>query len=333
MTERTSHLDPDERLRSLNPVPDQPPEAEIDAALRRLLMRVPTAEASSRTAWLQGTTRRRTSIAGGVAATAAVAAFVVINVLPASRTPGAVSDAFAKQVIAHTAAAVAGTGTGVLHVVETVTNDEIGAAGPTSSMSTVQSWEEQTAPYAYWVTDQYGSDAITTTLSDDTVEHYESASNTLIEWRNTPPLLEFEQFETDPAYRAAFSLAHSQDLAAAIKLAGAKSSSSQPPETFSDLIVALLNAPGVTVNPNASVNGESAISITGSNGAVTLYVQPGTYTPLQFVVTRGSGRAQQTITATFSTYETLPTGSVSMPNLAQLHPSAKVWTTTFRRSH
>jgi hypothetical protein len=178
------------------------------------------------------------------------------------------------------------------------------------------------------VINQYGSDAITTTLSDDTVEHYESASNTLIEWHNAPPLLESEQFESDPAYRAAFSLAHSQDLPTAIKSAGAQSSS-QPPETFSDLIVALLNAPGVTVNPTASVNGKSAISITGSNGNVTLYVQPQTYTPLQFVVTNGSGAAQQTITTTFSTYETLPSGSVSMPNLAQIYPSARVSSTMF----
>lgn len=332
MPETTSHLDPDERLRSLNPVPDLPSDAEIDAALQRLITRVPTAEASRRTAWAQSASRRRIAIGGGVAVSAAVAAFVVVNLLPVSRTPGAVSNAFAKRVIAHAAAAVAGSGTGILHVVETVTIDETSPSGSNSTTFTVQSWEDQIAPYAYWVTDQYRLDMSTTTLSDDTVESYASANNRLFEWHNAPPLLAFEQFETDPGYRAAFSLAHEQDLITAIKTAGAHSSS-QRPEAFSDLIVALLNAPGVSVNPNTSVNGQSAVSITGGNGKVTLYVQPQTYTPLQFVITSGSGDVEQTITTTFDTYETLPAGSVSMPNLAQLYPGAQVSATTFGQSN
>lgn len=331
MPERTSHLGPDERLRSLNPVSNPPSDAEIDAALQRLIARVPTAEASRRTRWPQIATRQRIAISGATAVSAAVAAFVVVNLLPASPTPGAVGNAFAKRVIARASAAVAGNGTGILHVAETVTIDETSANGANRTTFTIQSWEDQTAPYAYWVTHQYSSDTSTTTLSDDTVESYSSANNRLFEWHNAPPLLAFEQFESDPAYRAAFTLAHDQGLIAAVKTAGAQSSS-QPPETFSDLIVALLKAPGVTVNPSARVNGQSALSITGGNGRVTLYVQPQTYTPLQFVITSGNGSAQQTITTTFNTYQMLPAGSVSMPNLAALYPDAQISTATFGRA-
>jgi hypothetical protein len=304
-----------------------PTGEDTEAVLRRLLATGPMLGDGPAVPSV-GRHSRRVVLRAGVGFTVAVAiAFAAVNLLPSSQTPGGVSDAWAKRVIAHATAAVAGPGTGILHVVETVTTDAPGPNGASSATHTVQSWEQQTAPYAYWVTSQYGSDTSTATLSDDTVERYDSASNTLIEWRDTPPLLEFAQFESDPAYRAAFSLVHQQDLVTASRSAGTQSSS-QPPETFSDLIVALLNASGVSVT-NATVNGESVISITGDNGNVTLYVQPQTYKPVQFVITRRTGVAPSTVTTTFNTYETLPADSVSMPNLPQLYPSAKTSTTTF----
>lgn len=338
MTERTRHLDPDERLRSLNPVPDPPSDAEIDAALQRLLNRVPTANASAQKAWLHTATRRRIAIGGGVAATAAIAAFVVVNVLPASRTLGGVSDAWAKRVIAHTAAAVAGSGSGILHIIETTTGTDYNGFDFTD---TFQSWDSQTTPDQFWSTNQDGSDNTSgpdtsmLTISGDRLETYDAASNTLHEVHRVPPSRIAEaEAQGNAGYAAALVLTEKANVYPAAPRATASGSSSFQVPTFSDLIVALLNAPGVTVNPNASVNGEAAISITetpaaNANARFTLDVQPQTYTPLLMTITttNTSGAVQSTITTTFNTYETLPAGSASMPNLAQLYPNATIIST------
>jgi hypothetical protein len=337
VTERTNHLDPEERLRLVNPVPGPPCDAEIDAALQRLLARVPTAEASAlKKAWPQSAMPRRIAFGGGVAATVAIAAFVVVNVLPGSQTPGSVSDAWAKRVIAHTVAAVAGPGSGILHIVETTTGTikNTDSRHRFSYTDTYQSWDSQTTSDEFWSTNQDGSDNTTgpdtsaLTLSGHTLETYDAASNTLHEVQHVPPARVVGlQEDGNAGYGAAVVLTREANVypgaTRTTVLAGGSSSSQVP--TFSDLIVALLKAPGVTVDPNASVNGEPAISITArpeGNGLFTFYVKPQTYTPLQLVITETSNGSASTNTTTFNTYETLPAGSVTMPNLAQLHPNA-----------
>jgi hypothetical protein len=341
MTERTSHLDPEERLRWLNPVPDPPSGTEIDAALRRLLARVPAAEASAGPAWPQAATRRRSVFGSGVAVTVAIAAFVVVNVLPASRTPGGVSNAWAKRVIAHTSVAVLGPGSGILHIVETTTGtiNGTGSRHSFNYIDTFQSWDSQTDPDQFWSTNQDGSDNTSgpdtsaLTLSVHTLESYDAASNTLHEVHQVPPArVAALEAEGNAGYAAALALTEQANVYPGAPRRTAGSSFQVP--TFSDLIVALLNAPGVTVNPNASVSGEAAISITetpaaNANARFTLDVQPHTYTPLLMTITNtnGSGAIESTNTTTFNTYETLPASSVTMPNLAQIYPNAKVIST------
>ena len=102
------------------------------------------------------------------------------------------------------------------------------------------------------------------------------------------------------------------------------------PRYYSDLLTSLLKLPGLAVNPNANFNGQNAISISSQSGDEVLYVQAGTYTPLKFVLTYlsgltyGSDNTPISVTTTFNSYQTLPAGSVSMPDVAQLHPDATV---------
>lgn len=299
-----------------------PSDAEIDAALWRLVTLASSAKASPRRAWPQ-TTARRIAVGGTVTFSAAVAAFAAVNLLPASPTPGAVSSAWAKQVIAHAAAALTGSRSGILHVGETQTVDTPGAHG---QPDTIKSWESQ-APYRYWVTEHQGSSFYETTVkSGDRMEQYISSPVLGVHHHPVHVLYvihapEFSQRAfgplTGPAYKAALALVTD------------RSSSSTRPENFSDLIVHLLRAPGVRVNTDASVNGTTAISITAKSKIWhdehdTLYLRPKTYTPLELTTTSGTGAAYSTTTTTFSTYETLPADSVSMPNLEQLYPSARV---------
>jgi hypothetical protein len=313
---KTHDFDALDVMRVLDPRRADPSTGEVDAALRRVLARVPTVETSPGRAWPPVTTRRRLAFGGTAAATAAAAAFVAVNVLPASPTPGAVGDAWAKRVIAHAAAAVSGNGSGILHVVETVTVAGGGSDGPPSQTFAVQTWDSQTAPHEFWETVQQGPGVNMTTISGDATEEYNSVSSTVTEMQGSQPTQFAQQVFDDPEYQAASALAHT---------------SSPTPAAFSDLIAQALKASGVSVNQDANVGGEPAISIAGSitnedgnDVSYTLYVQPQTYTPLELVTTSGSGTGQSTITTKFSTYETLPAGSVSMPNLVQLYPSAQV---------
>jgi hypothetical protein len=307
-----------------------PTDADIEAALRSLLASGPPVAAPP----VRRHPRRVVARAGiGVTAAGAIA-FAAVNLLPGSPTPGAVSDAWAKRVIAHAAAAAAGSGTGILHIVETTTSPDY--------TGTFQSWDSQTTPDLFWETDQEGSDNTNgpdtsiRTISGDTLETYDAASNTLREVQQVP-LARIAALEADgnPAYRDAFAITEEENVypAAPRTTVPAGGSSSFQAPTFSDLIVALLKAPGVSVNPNASVNGEPAISITNKPGPstlYTLYVQPQTYIPLQLIEagpTNGNNTAPFTIKTTFNTYETLAAGTVSMPNLTQLYPNAKIIST------
>lgn len=302
-----------------------PTHGDIEAALRSLLVSGPPVDTKPATR-----RARRVVVRAGIGVTAAGAiAFAAVNLFPASGTPGGVSDAWAKRVIAEAAVAVAGPSSGIQHIVETTTSPDY--------TGTFQSWDAQTTPDLFWETDQEGSDNTNgsntsiRTVSGDTLETYDAASNTLLEVRQVPRArIAALEAEGNPAYRDALAITEEENVYPAAPRTTAGDSSSVQVPTFSDLIVALLKAPGVSVNPSASVNGEPAISITGKPGPgtlYTLYVQPQTYTPLQLIETgptNGNNTAPFTIKTTFNTYETLPAGTVSMPNLTQLYPKAKV---------
>ena len=94
-----------------------------------------------RSAWIvvSASPWRRVALGGVVVATVAAVAFAAVNLLPASGTPGAVSDAAAKQIIARAAAVLSGTGSGILHIAETLTVNPNESGQPINT-STVESW-------------------------------------------------------------------------------------------------------------------------------------------------------------------------------------------------
>ena len=321
---RTIHLvDIDELMRSMNPLTAEQSSTDVDLALQRLLSQLPEAP-QPRPRRIRAT-RVRVVLGGTVAATAA---FAAVNLLPASTTPGAVGNASAKQVIAHAAAAATGPGDGILDVASTVTID----GGATNETYTTESWTQQTAPYDYWANTQSSSFTGTTTVAGGDVDEYNSQTNTITESHLTVQQAQAFPLLSDPAYRAALTLEQTQNTSSAADplTLTVPPSQGQAPATFSDVLTSLLKLPGLVVNQNASVNGQNAISISSPNGDEVLYVQTGTYTPLKFVVTYlsgltyGSDNTPITVTTTFSSYQTLPAGSVSMPDVTQLHPNATV---------
>ena len=324
---RTIHpVDIDELMRSMNPLTAEPSSTDVDLALQRLLSQLP--EAPQPRPRRVRTTRLRLALGGTVAATAAGAAFAAVNLLPASTTAGVIGNASAKQVIAHAAAATTGPSDGILHVARTVTID----GGATNETYTTESWMQQTAPYDYWANTQSSSFTVTTTVAGGDVDEYNSQTNTITESHLTVQQARVFPLLSDPAYRAALTLQQTQNTSSAADplTLTVPPSQGQAPETFSDLLTSLLTLPGLAVNPNASVNGQNAISISSQSGDEVLYVQAGTYTPLQFVLTYrsgltyGSDNTPISVTTTFNSYQTLPAGSVSMPDVAQLHPNATV---------
>jgi hypothetical protein len=98
------------------------------------------------------------------------------------------------------------------------------------------------------------------------------------------------------------------------------------PPSFPQLLARLIRSPNVTVDGNATLDGNRVVSITSLHGRAILYLQPRTYTPLEFVMHGDPGSTPASVTTIvmqFDTYETLPRGAVDPPNLRQLHPGAR----------
>jgi hypothetical protein len=301
--------DLDDAIRAANPLTGQRPDAEIDAALARLLRTMPVSADEPRTpSWTPATARL--ALALGVLVIALVVAFAATNLLPPSGTPGGVSEAWAARVLARTYAALAGSGDGILHIDETVT---VTATGPHSRRLSYQteSWQQQTSPYDYW---SKGSDGSYWTIVNRQLEHYEAPYNTLYETPQLSPLeVSQDRWLDNPAWQVE------------ARLLGHASTSA----SYADLIARLFKTQGATVDPDASVNGQAAISITSvatSGATQKLYVRPVTYEPVEEVISGRDGSEKSTIITKFSAYQTLPAGSVSPPNLQQLHPNARVTT-------
>lgn len=256
--------------------------------------------------------RLRTRAVLASAAALAVAAIVVVAVM-AGGTAG-VGVASAQQVIARTAAAVTRSANGILHVDAATTY----AQGHLSYQ--IDRWSEQTHPFRYWATIKTAQQTQAETRVGNKVTYWQSKGNRisiapLASAGQIPdPLLTVIQALDAPgAFRSApVALFNRNGLS--ISIGSIK--------TFSKILTEMSKAPGVTVHRHTSFHGVPAISITAANHLSTLYVKPGTYTPLGFVITGPS--ADDAETTMFKTYTTVPLGSAHMPNLIKEHPHARV---------
>lgn len=316
MSRNAPHVDPDALMRSINPK-TAPPSAEVvEAALKRLLAEPELASGTAhvRRGWISRSPRARLALAGGLLGAAIAAGFGVINLLPASSHSAGVGDAWAKDAVARTAAIAAGAGNGILHIDMFVT--QTSAKRSDAVHYRVQSWSELSPPRAYWETTSSGSDLSTTALVRGHVEYYDSASNTLSGGAKRIAGDQPQAALLDPAYHSVLAVLYPRNATAA-----------RLPATFSQLVARLIRSPHVTVDRHATLDGRPAIRITALHGRATLYTQPRTYTPLEFVTTGDPGAnpaSMARISMRFAAYETLPRGSVSPPDLQKLHPKARL---------
>lgn len=327
MSKHAKRIDTDAVIQAANPLLNEPSAQEIDAGLERLLAHIANAPTAARqTPRNRPRARRRPRLAfgGGLAVLAAGIAFGVVNALPTADGPAVVGTASAKQIIARTAAAMTGSGNGIVHVDVVVTSDDPFSPGkPTET----ESWSEQDAPHSFW--DVYHSWDGTVSYGTDTNDVdsiYYPSTNTI----RVAPDSHVGEDDLDPTLSAvqAVEQANTPDIPAG--------------ETISQAVQNLLNTPGLTIDENATVNGTPAIAI--SSGPpntnlgpdpvkATLYLSPQTYTPIeetQSYTAHGPNNqtAPVTTVTTFRTYEILADGSVQAPNLQEQHPNATVVTVT-----
>jgi hypothetical protein len=310
MSSDASPLDVDALMRDINPSTETPAPEAVEAALQRML-----AEAALREQGVPaeriGRRRLRLALAGVVLA-AAVAAFLVINLLPSSGTPAGVGKAWARDVVARSAAVAAGRGDGILHIDVLMTQTSAGGGAPVRYR--VESWSQLRAPHGYWETTVSGTDETTTTVIGNQIETYDSRTKTLSGatkqiGRAVPRATLF-----DPAYHAALTVLYPRDGAGA----------GHVPRSLPQLIARLIRSPGVAVDRTARIDGRQAISLTSLRGRAILYVEPRTYAPIEFVMHGDPGAVNPvTIRMRFLAYETLARGSVQPPDLQRLHPGAR----------
>ena len=309
MPSNTTPLDPDAVIRAFNPSTEPPPAEDQERALLRVL-----AEPVPHT----GRRRRRRApvrlaFAGGLLVTVAVVAFATVSLLPASMSRPHLGTAW-RDVVARAAAATAGSGKGILHIDMRVT--EAGPGTSTPARYRVESWTTLSRPYAYWQIIRSGSDAATTTVVGDRVESYDSASNTLTGAVKHIASAQPRVVLFNPAYYAALNILYP----------GGTAGHTLPP-TLPGLITRVIRSPHVKVSRSARFDGHRAVRITALGGQAVLYLQPHTYVPLEFVITGDPAAGPKNharMTMRFVAYETLRRGSVSPPDLARLHPGARV---------
>jgi hypothetical protein len=257
-------------------------------------------------------TRARRAVLGGLLAGAAIAGVIaVINATPNTGLP--VSPA--RQVIARTAAVVTGSGDGILHVDSTTTAI---VKGRKQRSAEVDRWSQEKPPYDYWISANREQE----TKLGNTITAYVGAWNQIsignLVRGPVPGQI------VDPLERAVMAVGLNHG---GIVLRGRSFDS---PQLFAQELTNVIQTPGVTVERNAAFRGTPAVSITSANKRATLYVNPGTYRPLAFLATEdvlgNNNQVVETVhtTTVFNTYETVPEGSVKIPNLVLEHPHAKV---------
>lgn len=325
----------EELIAAANPRTTEPHPAEIDAALQRVLARR-TEPAGADLPASRHSRPRHVRPAAALAAAAVVAAAVVLTGIAHTRAGSGASTRHPGASAGHLSTAamirrvtdvISGSGTGILHVVE---NDSAGLVGGPQMTDSDESWTQQDGRHAYWdlFTWETGSpvngSTYETVVAGHWTDQYSSQANTIT-----------KVFSRDPAPGSPGELAFGVTGAMAGATAGApgtKLPDADPgqPGNFGAQVTALLHNPAVTVDWNARFAGQAAIRFYSAAAQNTLYVQPGSYRPLAVVMIspanghngpRGQ-RYQQVIV--FSTWQTLPDGSVPVPDLAQLHPTARV---------
>ena len=316
MSRDPSPLDVDTLMRDFNPTTEPPSPEVVDAALRRVLAE-PALREQGMPAQRIGRRRLRLSLAGVVLA-AAVAAFAVINLLPSSSMPAGVGKAWARDVAARSAAVAAGEGDGILHIDVLMTQTSTGGAGPVRYR--VESWSQLRSPHGFWETTVSRGDETTTTVLDNHIETYDSRTRTLSGATKqigggAPRATLF-----DPAYHAALTVLYPQEAPGM----GQGGRAHGLPRSLPQLIARLIRSPGVTIDRTARIDGRPAIRITSFRGRAILYVEPRTYTPVEFMMHGDPGAVRPvTIAMRFLAYETLARGSAQPPDLQRLHPRAR----------
>jgi len=256
-----------------------------------------------------GRVRLRATLA--VTAALAVGAIALAAVLTSAGTAG-VGSASAQQLIARTAAAVTRSGNGILHVNATTTYTQ------GHLTYEIDRWSEQTRPYRYWAAARTTEETQAETIVGNRATLYVSKSNRISIGKPSQvgqipdPLLMALQTLNAPSAFSNSQIAITDENGSSIGTLG----------MLAKILTEMSKAPHVTVNRHTTLHGIPAISITAANHWSTLYVKPHTYAPLGFVVT---GPSEDDATTTiFKTYETLPIGSVQMPDLIKEHPHATV---------
>lgn len=304
--------DCDQLVRSANPLTAQRSDVEVAAALDRMTRMLPVAPPSP--------ARRPKVVKPRVlfllAAVAGAGVFAGTNIVWPSSGTGGVPEAWAKQVIGRVSAVLSGPQGGILYI--NCTLAETRANGRRVRSFKFQTWEQQTRPYAYWQSGYNGTDHETTVITDR-IERYDAASNTLNEGRPQPPrAINLLKTIYNPAWLAVSYMAQQVGIATNTG-------------SYGVLLARLLQAPGVAVTAHAHLRGRAVIAIvSGLRSGIsrrragelwgTLFVDPTTYRPLEYVIHSGP----VVLTQTFLTYRTLRAGSVPVPNLRKLHPDARI---------
>jgi hypothetical protein len=305
----------EELIAAANPRTTEPYPFEIDAALQRVLARS-TEPASADPPASRHSRPRHVVPAAALAAAAAVAAAVVLTGIghtragsgASTRNPGASAGHLSTTaVIRRMTNVISGSGTGILHLVET---DSYGLVGGPQTTYSGQSWTQQDGQHAYWGVSTCetgcpaGGSIREAVMADHWTDLYFPQTNTIEEVNSGPPIW---------GSRSPLDLG----LVAMGVQAAADAN-------FAAQVTALLHDPKVTVNWNARFEGYRAIRFYSAARQSTLYVQPGSYRPLAVVMTsHANGHRYQQVTV-FRSIQTLLDGSVPIPDLARLYPTARV---------
>jgi hypothetical protein len=253
-------------------------------------------------------------------AAAAACALALVELLPGSG-PAAVRSG--PRVIALTAAYVTGSGRGVLHVEATTTTTVNGKSGSYA----VDEWSDEGPPYDYWIGSGSAAAKLNaeTTVVGNTITGYRSDWNQIsIGNGRTGPV---PGVVADPLFISVTTLVPPGE-GIQLPVGTRENHAVGSPKAFSRLLAQVLKDRGVTVDRNATLNGRRVIRLRSSRRGADLYVEPGSYRPLEFTRTStgtGRGRTWKTSTTTrFTTYRSLPSGSLHMPNLITEYPHATV---------
>ena len=285
-------------IRRLDPATIEPSDAELDAALARVRAGIPQLKPAPRKRRALPVSSLVVSLSGLVLVIGVgLASFAVF-----SGSPSGVSEAWARQLIARVAAANTPPRDGILHIVD---RDTVNVTGPHARhrSGTSESWQQETPPYDFWASSP-NERPYMAVVNGKSYQH--QTWGELWEQKLTPREVRVSDNQFDPAW---------EDL---LNLLG----SGPAYESYGQLVSQVIKTDQVSVNPHANLDGHPAISITHKRAGTTstFYVSRHTYRPLTFIREGNNGSGYFRQTDTFTTYEILPDGSVTPPNMPKLYP-------------